>query len=304
MIGWDEVLSKDMPHSVLVQSWRGQKALADAARQGVSGILSNGYYLDLGYSAAHHYAVDPLGEGAADLTAEQKRLVLGGEACMWSEFVTPELLDTRVWPRMAAIAERFWSPQDVTDVPDMYRRLAVVSRDLEWLGLRHVSEYQRMLARLAASGPAAPVRTLADVVEPVKDYAREEAHPYDRFSPLNRLIDAARPDSETVRRFAALVDGGRSPGDLQQIREYLTLWRDNQARLTPMLANSVLLAEDGDLSKDLSAIAEAGLQALDKKRDPAWIAEKRALLDRAKQPKAELLLSVEPAIRKLIESAQ
>ena len=304
MIGWDEILSKDMPHSVLVQSWRGQKALADAARQGVGGILSNGYYLDLGYSAAHHYAVDPLGEGAADLTEEQRQRVLGGEACMWSEFVTPELLDTRVWPRMAAIAERFWSPQDVTDVPDMYRRLAVVSRDLEWLGLRHVSEYQRMLARLAASGPAAPVRTLADVVEPVKDYAREEAHPYDRFSPLNRLIDAARPDSETVRRFAALVDGGRSPGDLQQIREYLTLWRDNQARLTPMLANSVLLAEDGDLSKDLSAIAEAGLQALDKKRDPAWIAEKRALLDRAKQPKAELLLSVEPAIRKLIESAQ
>jgi hexosaminidase len=304
MIGWDEVLSKDMPHSVLVQSWRGQKALADAARQGVSGILSNGYYLDLGYSAAHHYAVDPLGEGAADLTAEQKRLVLGGEACMWSEFVTPELLDTRVWPRMAAIAERFWSPQDVTDVPDMYRRLAVVSRDLEWLGLRHVSEYQRMLARLAASGPAAPVRTLADVVEPVKDYAREEAHPYDYFSPLNRLIDAARPDSETVRRFAALVDGGQSPVDLQQIREYLMLWRDNYARLAPVLANSALLAEDAELSKDLSAIAEAGLEALDRKHDSAWITEKRALLDRAKQPKAELLLSVEPSIRKLIESAQ
>jgi hexosaminidase len=62
MIGWDEILSKDMPHNILVQSWRGQKALADTARQGVGGILSNGYYLDLGYSAAHHYAVDPLGE--------------------------------------------------------------------------------------------------------------------------------------------------------------------------------------------------------------------------------------------------
>jgi hexosaminidase len=210
----------------------------------------------------------------------------------------------RVWPRMAAIAERFWSPQNVRDVADMYRRLAVVSRDLEWLGLRHVSEYGRMLERLADGGPAAPVHTLADVVEPVKDYAREEAHPYDRFSPLNRLIDAARPDSEIVRRFAALVDGGQSSGDLQQIREYLTLWRDNHARLAPVLANSALLAEDAELSKDLSAIANAGLEALDKKRDSAWLAEKRALLDRAKQPKAELLLSVEPSIRKLIESAQ
>ena len=105
----------------------------------------------------------------------------------------------RVWPRMAAIAERFWSPQNVTDVADMYRRLAVVSRDLEWLGLTHVSDYEKMLVRLAGGGPVEPVRTLAEVVEPVKDYAREEAHPYDRFTPLNRLIDAARPDSEAVR---------------------------------------------------------------------------------------------------------
>jgi len=299
MIGWDEILSKDMPHNILVQSWRGQQALADAARQGVSGILSNGYYLDLGYSAAHHYAVDPLGV-AADLTEEQKRRVLGGEACMWSEFVTPELLDTRVWPRMAAIAERFWSPQNVTDVADMYRRLDVVSRSLDWLGLTHVSEYEKTLMRLAGGGAVAQVRTLADVVEPVKDYAREAARPYDSFTPLNRLIDAARPDSETVRRFTALVDR-MAPEDLPQIREYLTLWRDNHARLAPVMANSALLAEDAEISKDLSAIAAAGLQALDKLPGAAANA---ALLDRAKQPKAELLLSVEPPIRKLIEAAR
>jgi hexosaminidase len=308
MIGWDEILSKDMPHHILVQSWRGQKALADAARQGVSGILSNGYYLDLGYSAAHHYAVDPLGEGAADLTAEQKQQVLGGEACMWSEFVTPELLDVRVWPRMAAIAERFWSPQNVTDVADMYRRLAAVSRDLEWLGLTHRSAYEKMLMRLAGGGPVAPVRTLAEVVEPVKDYAREEAHAYDRFTPLNRLIDVARPDSEAVREFAALVDR-MGTADLPRIRAWLTRWRDNDARLAPVIANSALLAEDAEISRDLSAIAEAGLQALDRlqsgqPRDPTWIGEKTALLDRARKPKAELLLSVEPPIRKLIEAAR
>jgi len=300
MIGWDEILTPGMPSDILVQSWRGPKALADAARQGVSGILSNGYYLDLGYSAAHHYAVDPLGDGAADLTPEQRKRVLGGEACMWSEFVTPELLDLRVWPRTAAIAERFWSPQDVTDVADMYRRLEVVSRDLEWLGLQHVSQYERMLTRLAGGGPVAPVRTLADVVEPVKDYAREEAHQYDAFSPLNRLIDAARPDSETVRRFTALVDR-RSPADLATLREYLIAWRDNQARLTPVLQNSALLAEDAGISANLSAIASAALEALD---HPGSGAKFQEILDRAKQPQAELLLSVEPPIRKLIESTR
>jgi hexosaminidase len=267
----------------------------------VSGILSNGYYLDLGYSAAHHYAVDPLGEGAADLSAEQKRRVMGGEACMWSEFVTPELLDTRVWPRMAAIAERFWSPQNVTDVADMYRRLSAVSRDLEWLGLTHVSEYERMLMRLAGGGPVDPVRTLAEVVEPVKDYAREAAHPYDAFSPLNRLVDAARPDSDVARKFAALVDR-MGPDEVRLIREWLTLWRDNDARLAPVLANSALLGEDAEVSRDLSAIAAAGLEALDHVQGGA--AEKRALLDRAGKPKAELLISVAPAIRKLVEAAR
>jgi len=229
---------------------------------------------------------------------------------MWSEFVTPELLDARVWPRMAAVAERFWSPREVTDVADMYRRLGVVSRDLEWLGMTHEWEYQKMLERLAGNGPTAPVRTLADVVEPVKDYAREEAHGYDRFSPMNRLIDAARPDSETARQFAALVDGAMGDAEAQrQIREWLTLWRDNEAKLAPVMAHSALLAEDAEVSKDLAAIARAGLQALDRLtsaqvRNAGWVEEQRVVLDRAKKPKAELMISVEPAIRKLVEAAR
>jgi hexosaminidase len=308
MIGWDEILSPDMPHDILVQSWRGQKSLADAARQGVSGILSNGYYLDLGYDAAYHYAVDPLGDGAADLSAEQKRLVLGGEACMWSEFVTPEVLDLRVWPRAAAIAERFWSPSNVTDVADMYRRLAAVSRDLEWLGLTHVSQREKMLERLAGGGPVAPVRTLEEVVEPVKDYAREAARHYDSFTPLNRLVDTLPASGEAARRFAALVNSLK-PEDFPKIREWLTRWRDNDARLAPVLANSALLAENAEISKDLSVLAAAGLQALARlqgaaARTPGWVEQQSAMLDRAKQPKGEILLSVEPPIGKLIEAAR
>ena len=309
MIGWDEVLTPDMPSQhpgaiVARAEGTGRCGAAGRQRHPVERILS-GSGLFGGVSLRGRSA--GRGRGQSN-TAEQKQRVLGGEACMWSEFVTPELLDVRVWPRMAAIAERFWSPQNVTDVADMYRRLEAVSRDLEWLGLTQVSEYEKMIERLAGGSAVAPVRTLAEVVEPVKDYAREAAHPYDRFTPLNRLIDAARPDSETVRRFAALVDH-MSASTVPQIRAYLTEWRDNQARLAPVLADSALLAEDAELSANLSAMAQAGLEALDRlqngpPRDPAWIAEKRAMLDRAKQPKAELLLSIEPPIRKLIEAAQ
>jgi hexosaminidase len=305
MIGWDEVLNPDLPRSIVVQSWRGQKALADAARQGVSGILSNGYYLDLMFSAARHYAVDPLGDGAADLTPEQQKLVLGGEACMWSEFVTPEILDGRVWPRLVAIAERLWSPAGVTDLADMYRRLEIVSRGLEWVGLNHVSNRDEMLTRLAAGGAVEPVRVLADVVEPVKEYAREAAHEYDSFSPLNRLVDTVPAASDVARRFAGLVE----TRDTAALRQWLTLWHDNDARLQPVLEHSALLKETAPISQDLSAIAAAGLQALDyisagRHAPPDWIERQTALLDQAKKPKAELLLSVEPPIRKLVEAAK
>jgi hexosaminidase len=55
-------------------------------------------------------------------------------------------VDSRIWPRAAAVAERLWSPQDVKDLASMYRRLEAVSCHLEWLGLTHRSGYSLMLA--------------------------------------------------------------------------------------------------------------------------------------------------------------
>src|SRR5579862_902031 len=101
MIGWDEILDPDLPGSIVIQSWRGQQALADAAKQGRRGILSWGYYLDHLNPASYHYGIDPL---KGQLTPEQATNVLGGEACMWAEFVSAETVDSRIWPRAAAIA--------------------------------------------------------------------------------------------------------------------------------------------------------------------------------------------------------
>ena len=139
MMGWDEVLHPDLPKTVVVQSWRGQQSLATAAQQGYSGLLSFGYYLDLMWPTSRHYAVDPMSGAAASLNPEEKSRILGGEACMWSEWVTPENIDSRIWPRNAAIAERLWSPPEVQDPGSMYERLGELSWRLEWLGLTHRS---------------------------------------------------------------------------------------------------------------------------------------------------------------------
>ena len=102
-VGWDEIFSPELPKDIVVQSWRGPKSLAETARAGYDGILSNGYYLDMVQPAAIYYAVDPLGGEAAALSPEQRAHVLGGEACMWAELVSPETVDSRIWPNAAAV---------------------------------------------------------------------------------------------------------------------------------------------------------------------------------------------------------
>jgi hexosaminidase len=312
MMGWDEVLHPDLPKTVVVESWRGQDSLAEAAKQGYRGLLSYGYYLDLMWPAARHYAVDPMTGGAAGLTAEEQKRILGGEACMWSEFVTPETIDSRIWPRLAAIAERFWSPQETRDNPSMYRRLEEVSWRLSWLGLNHESNYLTMLRRLAGSHDIGALRVLADVVEPTKDYTRTEVFPQPpvKSTPLNRLADAARPESTVARQFSELVDsylqsGSKDSPAEEQIRAWLVKWRDNDAKLQPVLDRSFLLAEDKPLSEDLATLATAGLEALDSigKNQPlpdAWRAGQLAVVERSMKPRGNLLVMVASPIQKLI----
>ncbi len=314
MVGWDEILRPDLPKDIVVQSWRGQDSLAAATRQGYRGILAYGYYLDLMWPASRHYAVDPMGDGAANLTPEEKQRILGGEACMWSEYVSPENIDSRIWPRAAAIAERLWSSQNVTDVNSMYLRLENVSRRLDWLGLTHNSSYGPMLRRIAGSSDISALRTFTDVVEPVKDYTREEIATVEAtsLSPLNRVIDAARPESDTARHFADLVDAvaaGRADSKAkQEVRTLLIRWRDNQANLQALETQSFLLQEIVPLSQDLSAVAVSGLQALDyldrgERAPDAWATQQFALLEQAQKPKAQLLLMIVPSVQKLIEAS-
>ena len=313
MVGWDEILRPDLPKDIVVQSWRGQDSLAAAAKLGYRGLLSFGYYVDLNWPASRHYAVDPI-SAAANLSPEEEQRILGGEACMWSEYVSPENIDSRLWPRTAAIAERLWSQQDLTDVHSMYQRLPDVSRWLDWLGLTHNTNYEPMLRRIAGANDISALRTLTDVVEPVKDYTREEIAAIEATSltPLNRVIDAARPESETARHFTdllnALIAGQADSNAKQEIAMWLSRWRDNDSNLQPLKNQSFLLQEIVPLSHDLSALAVTGLQALDyiNRGEPApdsWTAEQLALLQEAEKPKAQLLLMVAPAVRELVEAS-
>jgi hexosaminidase len=318
MVGWDEVLTPDLPHDIVIQSWRGQAALAAAAKQGFRGMLSNGYYLDLGWSAARHYAVDPMSGAAADLSPDEKSRILGGESCMWSEYVNAENVDSRIWPRNAAIAERLWSPQNITDVASMYSRLDALSARLEWLGLTHKTYYRQMLQRVA--GPASPqefaaLKTLADVVEPVKDYAREQTATAEPTSatPLHRVVDAVALESDAGRRFTEIVDKYlsstcRDEGASNELRADLARWRDNDVNLEALAQRSFLVKEVAPVSQDLATAANVGLAAmdyliLDARATDEWKTQQLALLRELNKPKAQLLLIPLTGVQKLVEAS-
>jgi hexosaminidase len=309
MEGWDEILAGDLPKDSLIQSWRGAQSLADAARMGYKTILSAGYYLDLQYPASQHYAVDPLTGESASLTAEAKSRILGGEAAQWTEYVTPEILDNRIWPRLGAIAERLWSPQSVTDVDSMYRRLAILSRNLEWLGLEHRSSSCRMLGRIAGDDmPPKLLETLASVVEPVKEYEREKTQVYDVEAPLNHLVDAVPPESDLAREIGALAQRAvHDHAARLELKKWFVQWRDNDAQIEPYLATSALRKPLVPLSQGLSQLGVVGLSALDaiELSHPVTAEDHESELVKLEEsavPHAELFLAVAPAIRVLVQA--
>ena len=308
--GWDEILSPNLPKDTLIQSWRGAASLAAAAKMGYPTLLSAGFYLDLMYPASMHYAVEPLSGDSAALTPEQQKRIVGGEAAEWSEYVTEENIDNRLWPRLGAIAERLWSPASINNLDSMYARLAVLNRRLDWLELRHRTNSRRMLERIAGDTPHDLFDILATAVEPVKEYNREKTQEYDVDVPLNRLVDAISPESDSARNIdqlaqSALHDSSSRP----QLRKWLTTWSINDAQLEPFLADSALRRELIPLSHDLSVLGSLGLQALDVIESGQSItAEKRkqqlATLEENIKPHAELQLAVEPTVRLLIEAQQ
>jgi hexosaminidase len=293
MEGWDEILNPALPKDIVIQSWRGARFLTEAARLGYQGILSSGYYLDHVETSAKLYPIDPIGGLVDSLSPVQRQRILGGEACMWTEYVSAENVDTRIWPRAAVVAERLWSPPAVRDLPDMYRRLAIIDGELDRLGLRHNSSYRTMLERLAGSSNIEPLQVLTDVLEPGGLGVRLRATPpYTQSTPLNRLVDVARPDSSVARHFSDLVDRYLTKRtDLavrDEIHRWLTLWAGNDAKLRPLIARQQALQEAAPVSSALAGMAAAAL-AVPKPHTPI-----------VTKPISEIYIAVTPAINRLI----
>jgi len=313
MMGWDEIFQPGLPQDVLIHSWRGKKALVASAKKGYQTILSNGFYIDLIHTAAEHYLNDPL-PSDTPLSESEQKLILGGEATMWGEYVGPQTIDSRIWPRTAAIAERLWSPASIKDVDDMYRRLEVISLLLEEHGLLHLKNYDFMLRRLTGGADIKALKILIDVIEPLEGYKRGRFKKYTSYSPLTRVVDTARPESITAREFDSLVksylrDNRPDPKLSQKIQALLNLWQKNHSRLQKNIKDSPILKEIESLSQDLSEAADIGLAALDRIKKHQDIPEHRitdqikALQDMSRQ-RGQVELVILPSIELLLTAGK
>ena len=301
MVGWDEVLHPDLESDAVIQSWRGQAALADTAKKGYRGLLSFGYYLDHLNPASFHYAIDPQVDNGPKIENENAALILGGEACMWSEYVSPETIDSRIWPRAAAIAERLWSPRDVTDVRSMYNRLDAVSRVLEAVGITW--NEQAMLNRMGG-GPG--LNILANASESLGIEGRRDERKYTSLVPLNRFVDAVPPESSAVHHLEqmaqkAVANPEAAKAEMAGLRVAFTEWSVNDSQITGNFLTSELVP----LSKNLSNLGSIGLRALEylssgKSTATDWAAQELQALDAMDEPIAEVRLAATRPVRILL----
>jgi hexosaminidase len=309
MIGWDEILTPDLPKDVMVQSWRGFDSLAAGARNGYAGILSAGYYLNLMSPADAHYMVDPLPE-TSDLSPEQQARILGGEACMWEEQTGAQTIDSRLWPRTAAIAERLWSPRNPNSVDDMYRRLGVESLRLEAFGLTHISQEYVSLRELSGARQTGSFETLASVLEPVPFDQRAHLQHANQLTPLDRLVDALPPDPPSRHDFELLTrtylkQPSAGTPEEKKLTSVFNAWISAEPEILRSIADAPLLAESIPRAEQLTSLGTIGLEAVSflssgLRADAGWKAARLAVLDEAERPQALVRFTVIKPLRDLV----
>jgi hexosaminidase len=328
---------------VTVQAWRGATARDRALAAGCDCIVSSHYYLDLFFPADVHYRFDPAAPESTlialeDALGEDPRLehvaagmrwtrhwrqaepgkiaplpgrLLGGSACLWSELVDSATLDVRLWTRLPALAERFWSPEQITDPADMQARLSSSRRLLASIDIDLAAKRDRLLER---AGLAPTWWPLAEQLEPVKWYGRllgaealaariagremPLARPYQADTPLDRVVDALPPEAlgaEGLRALAAraltnlsataTVRGREDESARTALSALAISWRDLPSAGTP-----------SELEPLAHALIEVGGIVVDVLEGRITAAKAQRALAPLAQPQGEYLLSCVPIL--------
>lgn len=254
----------------------------------------------------------PKVEQIKPLTDVEKKRILGGEAAMWTELVNARNLDSRVWPRAAAMAEKWWSPAELTKDPrDMYRRLETMTQYLETLGVQHLQGQTSLIAELAAGKSTEPIRILVDALQEVGLIDRFGLGMGSTLDPLNEVVDVVAPESLVAVRFNQqvddlLADPNRQTG-IADIQRQLTQWRNNHLAFQAVAQDNPRLEKVILTSEELSRMSHFALQSLDAISGKQQLtsadqaAMKKAFASVADK-RAGVYIAVKPALEKLVDT--
>jgi hexosaminidase len=233
---------------------------------------------------------------------------------MWAEQLNARSIDSRIWPRSAAIAERFWSPESINNVDDMYRRLEVESIRLEALGLTHLSHEGSALRELAGTENIDALRVFSSVLEPVSFSDRYNQQRTSQLTPLNNLVDAVRPDPPSRHDTNRLTHQFlRTPTSSDEARTLLEKdfqsWVAAAPAIETQLATTPLLALAEARGRQLPGLANAGIEALNylskgAKAPAGWKQRNLALIEAAKKPQALVRFTFLPPLEELVKAVQ
>jgi len=139
LIGWDEILEGGADKNAVIEVWRGDAEAAKALANGNRVIMAGPFYFDTPLQSKTLKDVYQTDLFSLPQYRENRQLLLGAEAPLWTERVTTVNAESKLYPRLQAFAEITWTGKR-GDIDDFRRRMAKHYRYLDALAVAYGPE--------------------------------------------------------------------------------------------------------------------------------------------------------------------
>ena len=152
MLGWDEILESDIPQDAIVMSWRGTAGAIEGARRGNRVVQTPNTHMYFDFYQSKDIQFEPFAIGGyipvekvysfepvpSELTPEQKKLVIGCQSNLWTEYILDFLqVQYMEMPRLAALCEVQWTAPEKKNFENFKNRIPALFSVYDYLGYNY-----------------------------------------------------------------------------------------------------------------------------------------------------------------------